>query len=104
MNGALPVDAPLDLASKPPESETGKNTAERAAGMLVATGQGWMRPSAAQRRQLAVAMAEDGKIVYGAAFDLVKVPPEVDLDDAASIRAGIRKVVFYEVKSTNKAT
>jgi hypothetical protein len=49
-------------------------------------------------------MAEDGRVIYGAAFDVVKVPPGTDLDDLASIRRVVKVLCFYEVKSTSKPT
>lgn len=47
-------------------------------------------------------MAERGLVVYGAAFDLVKLPAGTDPDSLESLRQVADALVFYEVKSTNK--
>ena len=46
-------------------------------------------------------MAEEGQVVYGDAFDVVKAPVAVDLDDMEALRKVVNELVFYEVKSTN---
>jgi hypothetical protein len=99
------TDVPLDVLGPPPlDRQSGQKTAAQAVGILVALGQGFHQPTKSQRRNLSVVMAEDGRVIYGDAFDVVKLPLGVDADDMAALRAVVRELVFYEVKSTNKGT
>lgn len=41
-------------------------------------------------------------VVYGRAFDIVKLLGEVDLNDLASVEKNLGKIRIYEIKSTNK--
>jgi hypothetical protein len=51
-----------------------------------------------------MAFAGQDKIVYGRAFDAVRIPPgvEVDLDELVSVEANLHHLMLYEVKSTNR--
>lgn len=93
----------IDLLALPARPATGtKQTARIAAQILVQDGIGFREPSGTERRALAVGFAMAGKILYGAAFDLVRTDVEVDLSDPASIFAAISSITVFEVKSTNK--
>jgi hypothetical protein len=72
--------------------------------MLVKGDPAFRVPSKAQRRNLAMAFAAEDKVVYGRAFNAVRIAPgcEVDLDDLDSVRASLSEVVLYEIKSTNR--
>lgn len=52
-----------------------------------------------------MAFAGRDKIVYGRAFDAVRIPSglEVDLDDLSSVEANLSELTLYEVKSTNRS-
>jgi hypothetical protein len=45
----------------------------------VAKNAGFIVPSAKQKQNLLVAFAKEGKVVYGKAFDIVKLSSGVDL-------------------------
>lgn len=62
-------------------------------------------PTKVQRRNLAMAFAAEDKILYGRAFDAVRVPAglDVDLDDLASVESKLSALKLYEVKSTNRS-
>jgi hypothetical protein len=103
-----PFDSSFDpLPLLDPEEESsgsGSSTAKRAMAMLTAGDARFRNPTKAQRRNLAMAFAGQDKIVYGRAFDAVRVPPgvEVDLDELASVELNLHNLTLYEVKSTNR--
>ncbi len=51
-----------------------------------------------------MAFAAEEKILYGKAFDALRVPDglDVDLDDLESVEANLDQLVLYEIKSTNR--
>lgn len=81
---------------------SGQKTAKRAAELLVAKKAGFIIPSAQQRQNLLVAFAKRGKVVYGKAFDVVKVSGAVDLNDLSDLEQNLSRVVVFEIKSTKK--
>ena len=80
-----------------------KQTAKRAIRILVESDHSFLDPSKGERRAIAVAFAMAGKIVYGAAFAVVRVARNLDLSDPASIYENIDAITLFEIKSTNKA-
>ena len=67
------------------EFQSGQKTAKAAAAILVAKNAGFIIPTGRQRQNLLVAFAKRGKVVYGKAFDVVKLSGAVDLDDLAQV-------------------
>ena len=49
-----------------------------------------------------MAFAKKGKVVYGKAFDIVKLSATVDLDDLADVEKNLKALVICEIKSTRK--
>ncbi|RED16713.1 uncharacterized protein DUF3883 [Parasphingopyxis lamellibrachiae] len=49
-----------------------------------------------------VGFAMHRKVLYGAAFDLVKLDADIDLSDPEAIAANIGAIQVIEVKSTNQ--
>jgi hypothetical protein len=72
--------------------------------MLTEGDQTFHQPTRAQRRNLAMAFAARDKIIYGRAFDAVRITdgPLIDLDDLGAVEAGLDRLLLYEVKSTNR--
>jgi hypothetical protein len=68
---------------------SGSSTAKTALAMLVQGDSAFIAPTKNQRRNLAMAFAAENKVVYGRAFDAVKIVggSDVDLDDLDSVRA-----------------
>lgn len=64
---------------------------------------GFVEPSGIQRRALTVGFAMTGKVLYGAAFDVVQLSRQVDLSEAQDIAANLDALTVCEVKSTSKA-
>jgi hypothetical protein len=56
------------------------------------------------RRNVARAFAGAGKVVYGKAFDALKVTgdAEISWDDLGAVEANLDHIVLYEIKSTKK--
>src|SRR6266511_1417722 len=79
-----------------------QKTANAAAAILVAKKAGFAIPTAKQRQNLLLAFAKRGKVVYGKAFDVVKLSAPVDLGDLAEVEKHLEQIRVFEVKSTRK--
>ena len=84
------------------EFQSGQKTAKAAAAILVAKKAGFIIPTGRQRQNLLVAFAKRGKVVYGKAFDVVKLSGSVDLDDLAQVEKHLEQVTVFEIKSSRK--
>src|SRR6516164_3782258 len=84
------------------EFQSGQRTARKAAALLVDKGTGFIVPTGRQRQNLLVAFAKRGKVVYGKAFDVVKLSSPVDLNSLAEIELHLEKITVFEVKSSRK--
>lgn len=83
-------------------SDSGSATAGKAALLLVSQELGYLIPTAKQKKNLVVAFAKKDKIVYGKAFDVVRLSEPVDLDSLEEVEAGLPKIIVCEIKSTKK--
>jgi|ERR1051326_631653 hypothetical protein len=93
----------LEVAEEALLTEASRHrTAKNAARILVAKGIGFVIPTAAQKRILLVAFAKKNKVIYGKAFDIIKVIGQVDLDSREDVEKQLARIVLYEVKSTSK--
>jgi hypothetical protein len=86
----------------PPNFDSGSATAKKAAQLLANKNIGYVIPTARQKRNLVVACAKRDLIVYGKAFDLVRLTQNVDLDSLEEVESGLSHIVFCEVKSTKQ--
>src|SRR4051794_35631006 len=84
------------------ESQSGQTTARKAAELLVAKNIGFIIPTAKQRQNLLVAFAKRGKVVYGKAFDVVRLSATVNLDDLATLEPQLSNITVFEIKSSRK--
>lgn len=109
----LPVGASADQAEglltedaepPPPGSSSGKRTAKTAINILTRAGLGFVEPTPPQRSALSVAFAMNGKVLYGAAYDVVRLEQPIDLSDPAAISARLGEITVCEIKSTNRAS
>ena len=83
--------------------QTGQKTASKAAAILMAKNIGFIVLSAKQRQNLLVAFAKKGKVVYGRAFDIIRLSGPVDLNDLSDVERNLPNVTLFEIKSTKKA-
>src|SRR5512136_3018286 len=82
--------------------QSGQTTAKKAAAILVAKNLGFIIPTAKQRQNLLVAYAKRGKVVYGKAFDIIKLSAPVNLDDLADVERELDGITVFEIKSSRK--
>jgi hypothetical protein len=80
-----------------------QQTARKAVTVLVEKGIGFHEPTRAERDALLVGFAMHRKVLYGAAFDVIKLSRPVDLNSPAEIAANMDAIIIYEIKSTNRA-
>lgn len=80
----------------------GNATARRGAQILVEKNQGFVIPSPKQKKNLVVAFVKRDMIVYGRAFDIVKLLGPVNLDDLSDVEDKLERIQLFEIKSTNK--
>lgn len=84
------------------DSDSGSATAGKAALLLVGKGLGYLVPTAKQKKNLVVAFAKRDMIVYGKAFDVVRLSEPLNLDLLVEVEANLSKVLLCEIKSTKK--
>jgi len=94
----------LEIALQPATSnaDSGSATAKKAAQMLAAKNVGYVVPTAQQKRNLVVACAKKDLIVYGKAFDVLRLTQSVNLDSLEDVEAGLSHIVICEIKSTKQ--
>jgi hypothetical protein len=106
----IPDDPATDELLEPAEAiveltrATNQQTAKLAGEILKGNGRGFVIPTSRQRETIVVALVREGFIVYGKAFDAVRVEGTVNLEDEDDIRKNLRSIVLYEIKSTSKTT
>lgn len=85
------------------ERKNSQQTAKKAVELLRT--RGFIAPSPAQKRNLLVAFAKKNRVVYGKAFDVIKVTEDkvVNLDDPDELEQHLDKIVLYEIKATNRS-
>jgi hypothetical protein len=98
------ANAPDVLVAKNADVQltSGSGTAKRAAEVLIAKNAGFFVPSAKQKKNLVVAFAKRDMVVYGKAFDIVRLSDHIDLDSLEAVEANIDKIQIFEIKSTRK--
>jgi hypothetical protein len=90
------------LPDSPPEFQSGQSTSKKAAKILVSKRIGFVVPTGTQRQNLLVAFARRGKVVYGKAFDIVKLAEPVDLNDIEDVERRLAMIIIYEIKSSKR--
>jgi hypothetical protein len=92
----------VDLQAASPKAGGEKQTARRAVEILLEQKAGFHQPTARERDALLVAFAMKRRVIYGAAFDVIRMGRPVDLTDPAGIAENLDAITVYEIKSTNK--
>ncbi len=96
-----PDELQLELAPEVARP-SGQQTAKAAATLLLELDAGFRLPTPKEREAILVAFVLEGFVVYGKAFDIVKLARTIKLDDVADVRRHIDALTLYEIKSTNK--
>jgi hypothetical protein len=99
IDSSLTVKEPLVRAR-----QHGNPTAKRAAEIMVNLNQGYLAPTAAQKKKIVIAFAKQNRVVYGKAYDLVRTRrgANVDFSDQDSIERNLDRLTLYEIKSTDR--
>lgn len=82
--------------------QSGQQTAKKAADLLIAKDSCYVIPSTLQKQNLLVAFAKKGKVIYGKAFDIIRLSEPVDLDNFDAVEINLHKITILEIKSTKK--
>lgn len=82
--------------------DSGSKTASKAAKLLAEKGVGYVVPTGKQKKNLVVACAKQDRIVYGKAFDVVRLTGHVNLDSLDDVEAKLNQILFCEIKSTKQ--
>ena len=85
-----------------PSTESGSTTAKKAAALLERKKVGFIVPTARQKQNLMMAFAKRNKVVYGKAFDILKLTGKVNLDNLEEIESRLENILVFEIKSTRK--
>jgi hypothetical protein len=99
LTGVPPLVEALDA---PPRTSNEKQTAKLAIQILKDLKVGFQMPSRQERDALLVGFAMCRKVLYGAAFDVIRLSQKVELTDPLAIASNIAAITAYEIKSTNK--
>jgi hypothetical protein len=70
--------------------------------MLVKKKLGYLVPTAKQKKNLVIAFAKRDMIVYGKAFDVLRLSQSIDLDSLPEVEANLGEIIVCEIKSTKK--
>ncbi len=84
------------------KNQSGQGTAKLAAEILMESDDSFVVPAAVQRQTLLVEFAKTGAVIYGKAFDIVKVAARIDLDDPDDVSRDLHSITLYEIKSTSR--
>ena len=85
-------------------SLTKKGQAKLAEKILVNKGIGFQIPTSEQKITLQIEFAKKGKVIYGKAYDIIKIENSItiDLDDPVDVANKIDNIILIEIKSTGQ--
>ena len=81
----------------------GHGTARKAVQILVQKEIGYIEPTQRERDALLVGFAMHRKLLYGAAFDVLRMRRPVDISSPEAIAADLDAITVHEIKSTNRS-
>jgi hypothetical protein len=94
----LLVEQPLAELKSTGKRRVGNQTARKAAQILVEKNEGFFIPTAKQKKNLVVAFVKQDMIVYGKAFDIVRLSSPVNLDDLSEVESKLDEIQLIEIK------
>jgi hypothetical protein len=65
---------------------------------------GFVIPTRKQKQNLLVAFAKRNMVIYGNAFDALKLFKPVNLNNLMEIEENLDELILYEIKSTNRTS
>lgn len=83
-------------------TDSGSATAGKAARLVVSKNLGYLIPTAKQKKNVVVAFAKKDRIVYGKAFDVIRLTEPVDLDLFDEVEQNLNKILLCEIKSSKQ--
>jgi len=84
-------------------SKSRQGTAKKAVKFLVDKNDGFKEPTKAERLNIVIAFAKKNKVIYGKAFDVVKIEGKaIDLTNLSQVENNLDRIMIYEIKSTAK--
>lgn len=84
-------------------AEASRNqTAKAAIELLLRSNAGFVLPTSAQKQLLVIEFAKQNFVVYGKAFDIVKLASPLDLNSAQEIGGNLGEITLCEIKSSNR--
>lgn len=97
------MEEETEVIAKAALSEASRNqTAKKAAQILLRSNSGYVVPTTKQKRLLLVEFARRNLVVYGKAFDIVRLAGNVNLNDAAEIERNLDQIILCEIKSSGR--
>lgn len=79
-----------------------QQTAKRAAELLAQKDPLIRIPTKKEKTNLLIAFAQKNRVIYGNAFDAVRLSKDINLSDIESVINNIQHITLLEVKSTNR--
>lgn len=78
-------------------------TAKKAVKILIDKYRGFKEPTKKERENISMAFAKKNKVLYGRAFDIVKVKgKDINLEKFEDVVSNLDRITIYEVKSTSR--
>jgi Protein NO VEIN, C-terminal len=79
-----------------------QRTAKEAEKFLASKEPNFIIPSKVQKKNLLMAFAGANKVIYGRAFDMIKINTEFNLNDFDAVSKNLKHITLVEVKSTKR--
>jgi len=93
----------MPIRSKKEVNESRQGTARAAVQILLNKKAGFIDPKKQERLNILVAFAKKNKVVYGRAFDVIKISGKMfDLKNPEEVEKNLSRIIVYEIKSTSK--
>jgi hypothetical protein len=80
-----------------------QQTAKKAIKILEGKGLGFVVPTSKQKKILLIEFAKRNLVIYGKAFDIIKITSRINLNDEKDVATNLDNITLYEIKSTNKS-
>jgi hypothetical protein len=95
-------DAALPIVEAGASEKSRHQTAKLAAQILTRKDAGFVVPTRKQKKDLLVAFAKQNLVIYGNAFDMLKLARPFSLNELSEIESNLGSITLYEIKSTNR--